>query len=175
MLSIANTNEALTYFITSLEKRRFIIDKINKVPTGDGYFHNQLVMDSGELYHMKYIKQAYIPKETKNVSQGALDLDRKLKLAITSFGKGDPTIVGLNEHVIISLLENTNDYSSTQVIIIMGDGRILSKHAIDFYDFVMRYDTFIKFARQNDPLAMIPTGWLDKFMDITVNVPRLIS
>ena len=124
---------------------------------------------------MKYIKQAYVPKDTKNVSQGALDLDKKLKLAITSFGRGDQTIVGLNEHVIISLLENLNDFSSVHIIIVMGDGRIITKNASCFYEFVMRYDTFIKFARQNDPLAMVPTGWLDKFMDITVEVPSVVS
>ncbi len=45
----------------------------------------------------------------------------------------------------------------------------------DFYNFVMRYDTFIKFAVNSPPQAMVPTGWLLPWNKLRIEQPSVPS
>lgn len=160
---INNASEALECFKTGIVARHMESAEVRRVPTGDGFFHPQIITKSGELYHLKFTKKPYRPKETTRVSAGARELDEKLKHAIMAFGNGDETLVGVNDSVILNLLGNLHSYSGSYFVTVVGDGRILWRRVQEFYDFVMRHDTFIKFARQNVPQAMVPTGWLTKW------------
>jgi hypothetical protein len=160
---ITNASEALNHFQASLSAREMVISDTRKAPTGDGFFHPQIITDSGELYHLKFTKQPYRPKDSDRVSAGARELDEKLKHAIRIFGGGDDTLVGVNDEVILGLLEASISMASVYFVTVIGDGRVLWRSAVEFYNFVMRYDTFFKFARQNVPQAMVPTGWLKKW------------
>ena len=164
---ISNAAEALNYFKESLLAREMAIADVRKAPTGDGFFHPQIITTSGELYHLKFTKQPYRPKESHRVSPGARELDEKLKHSIRIFGAGDNTLVGVNDKVILGLIEASISMATVYFVTVIGDGRILWRSALEFYNFVMRYDTFFKFARQNVPQAMVPTGWLQKW-----DVPR---
>lgn len=162
-MTINNAADALEYFKASIAARQMEVMDVRQVPTGDGYLHPQVITSSGELYHLKFTKNPYRPKDTARVSEGARELDEKLKHAIRLFGRGDETLVGINDWVILNLMENLHSYSGSYFVTVVGDGRILWRQVQEFYDFVMRYDTFIKFARQNIPQVMVPTGWLRKW------------
>lgn len=162
-MNINNASEALEYFKAGMTARHMEVAEVRRVPTGDGFFHPQVLAKTGELYHMKFTKEPYRPKDTSRVSAGARELDEKLKHSIRAFGHGDDTLVGVNDSVILNLLEHLESYAGSYFVTVVGDGRILWRRAQEFYDFVMRHDTFIKFARQNAPQAMVPTGWLMKW------------
>lgn len=165
---ITNASEALNHFKESLLARGMVIAEVRKTPTGDGFFHPQIITTTGELYHLKFTKRPYKPKDSDRVSAGARELDEKLKHSIRIFGAGDDTLVGVNDEVILRLIEASIDMASVYFVTVIGDGRVLWRSAVDFYNFVMRYDTFFKFARQNVPQAMVPTGWLYKW-DIPIS------
>ena len=162
-MTINNASEALEYFKAGIVARHNEVAEVRRTPTGDGFFHPQIVTKTSELYHLKYTRKPYRPKETARVSAGARELDEKLKHSIRVFGSGDETLVGVNDSVILNLLDNLQSYSGSYFVTVVGDGRILWRRVQEFYDFVMRHDTFIKFARQNVPQAMVPTGWLTKW------------
>ena len=160
---ISNASEALTYFKKGLLAREMAITDIRKAPTGDGFFHQQIITTSGELYHLKFTKRPYRPKDSHRVSYGARELDEKLKHSIRIFGAGDNTLIGVNDEVILGLMGASIPMVTAYFVTVIGDGRVLWRSAVEFYNFVMRYDTFFKFARQNVPQAMVPTGWLQKW------------
>ena len=164
---INNASEALNHFKESLLAREMVIASIRRAPTGDGFFHPQIITKSGELYHLKFTKKPYRPKDSDRVSAGARELDEKLKHSIRIFGAGDNTLIGVNDEVILRLIEASISVASVYFVTVIGDGRVLWRSAVEFYNFVMRHDTFFKFARQNVPQAMVPTGWLQKW-----DVPR---
>ena len=145
-----------------------------RVPTGDGFFHYRVETSSRELYHLKFTKSPYQPKPSVKVSAGAKELDEKLKYAIRIFGNEDSTLVGLNDNIVLELLELTRQGRLVYFVTITGTGKILWRDIDDFYNFVMRYDTFFKFARSNVPQAMVPTGWLFCWEAVKSQVPALV-
>ena len=158
--TVHSSGEALQLLLASLRQRGMELTPTRRAPTGDGFFHYQVETASGELYHLKFTKSPYKPKPTEKVSAGAKELDEKLKHAIREFGQDDDTLVGLNDNVVLDLLALAHEGKAVYFVTVVGDGRILWIGIEDFYSFVMRYDTFIKFARSNAPQAMVPTGWL---------------
>ena len=160
---VGNASEALEYFKAGIVERHMAVSEVRRVPTGDGFYHPQIITETKELYHLKFTKEPYRPKETARVSAGARELDEKLKHAIYHFGNGEDTLIGVNDSVILNILESQCQFSGSYFVTVVGDGRILWRRAQEFYDFVLRHDTFIKFARQNAPQAMVPTGWLTKW------------
>lgn len=173
-MDIQNLSEALGKFLGALQQRQVSYLAPQKVPTGDGFFHYRIQTTSKELYHLKFTKSPYEPKPTARVSAGARELDEKLKHAIGVFGNGDNTLIGLNDNIILDLLELTSQGHLTYFITVTGTGKILWRSVTDFYDFVMRHDTFFKFARSNVPQAMVPTGWLFCWGEVKSHVPVLV-
>lgn len=175
MAIVTNAREALGAFLTALSDRGMQYNPPIKVPTGDGWTHDRVETTTGELYHLKFTKTPYRPKASDKVSAGAKELDAKLKQAIRDFGQGDDTLVGLNDNVVLDLLEEARKGKVVDFVTVLGDGRILWSHIEDFYNFVMRYDTFIKFAVNSPPQAMVPTGWLLPWNKLRIEQPSVPS
>ena len=173
---VANTNDALRRFQWALRERNIEHHEPYRTPTGDpGFFHYRIETVTEELYHLKFTKNPYRPKPTHKVSEFAKELDEKLKHAIRVFGQDEDTLIGINENLILEMLEISRQGKSVYFLTVVGDGRILWRGIEDFYNFVMRYDTFFKFARDNVPQAMVPTGWLIPWAEVISQPPVIVK
>lgn len=173
---VANSTDALRRFLRALRERNIEHHDPYQTPTGDpGFFHYRIETTTEELYHLKFTKVPYRPKPTEKVSLFARELDEKLKYAIRVFGQGEDTLVGINENLILELLEISRQGKSVYFLTVIGDGRILWRGIEDFYNFVMRHDTFFKFARANVPQAMVPTGWLIPWVEAVSKPPTIVE
>lgn len=174
--SVSNTREATERFIAALRERNIGHSSPERTPTGDpGFFHDRIRTSSGELYHLKFTKQPYLPKPSHKVSEFAKELDEKLKHAIRTFGQGEDTLIGINDNIILDLVALSRQGENPYFVTVLGDGRIMWRGIEDFYNFVMRHDTFFKFARQNRPQAMVPTGWLIPWGEMKVYPPVVVG
>lgn len=173
---VSDSSEATQRFLLALQQRGIQYSSPQKVSTGDpGFYHQRILTNSGELYHLKFTKSPYKPKPTEKVSEFAKELDEKLKHSIRVFGRGEETLIGINENIVLDLVELTTQGHLAYFVTVVGDGRILWCEIERFYNFVMRYDTFFKFARANVPQAMVPTGWLLPWGELIVRPPTVID
>jgi hypothetical protein len=63
---ITNASEALKSFPRKPLAREMVISGTRKAPTGDGFFHPQIINKSGEVYYLKFTKQPYRPKDSES-------------------------------------------------------------------------------------------------------------
>ncbi len=170
METIHNLDEATRLFCNELAKRGVTLDHLEKnIKPGN----TRIFTRSYEVYHLKFTRTPFRPDSEK---QGAArDLHLKLHYAIHSFeyffashlsenDKG--TMIGIDEDLMLDLLHFSGQGYRTYVITILEQGLILWMQASNFYEFVMRYDTFMKFPRSGVPVCYVPTGYF-----IAWNVP----
>lgn len=137
--------------------------------------NTRLFTNTQEVYHLKFTQTPFRPDSEK--TGPARDLHLKLQYAMNTFeyrsdafleAEERGTMVGLDEDLLLHLLELATQGWSTYVVTVLGRGITLWLEAGDFYQFVMRYDTFMKFPRSGVPVCYVPTGYF-----LTWNAPRI--
>lgn len=160
---ISTLKESENHFQVLLNERGIVIDKIeSQVKPGNSLIYTT----TNEIYHLKYTKNAFRPDPDK---QGpARELHLKLHFAINTFQNRSinsllpsevGTLVGIDEDLILNLIELENKGHKTIIVTVLERGISLWVPGYDFYSFVMRYDTFIKFPRSGVPVCYAPTGY----------------
>lgn len=180
MIRIGNLTEATRFIQHELASRgkeetrteKVIADRTDQFPI----YHTRIWTLDGpatELFHVKFAKQGYRLKPTDKLSERAKELDEKLRHAIREFGQGNEELNGLNEDVIYELLDYTQQDIDVFFLTVMQDGVVYSCSILDFYQFVMRYDTFFKFPKSRVPVCEVPIGWMKKWANVSVAFPSL--
>ena len=112
-------------------------------------------------------------KPASELSKAARELDEKLRFALRNFGRGDDSLNGLNEDIVLDLLQFTEKGIDVFYVTVMSDGSVYVSSIIDFYNFVMRYDTFFKFPRSNVPVCEVPTSWMRRWTKVVEAPPSV--
>ena len=157
---ISNIKEAAVLLRKKLSQRGIEVKSIEDLSPLGKYGNARLYTQNGDVYHLKYTKSAYKPKDSDRVSEAAKELDEKLKFAIKTFGKEWDTLNGIDEDLLLHLVELARNGVACFFVTILSDETVLWCRADEFYLFVMRYDTFFKFPKTNVPVCEVPMGWL---------------
>ena len=175
---ITNIEEA-ERLITSLIQRTGsnVIRKESRVKPGN----SRLFTDKHEVYHVKFTKVPFRPDSEK---QGAArELHLKLQHAINTFEYRSKhlllpdelgTMVGLDEDLILDLCEQQSKGYEAFVVTVLAREIVLWVPATEFYNFVMRHDTFMKFPKSGVPVCYVPTGYFLLWADPIIAVPQII-
>jgi hypothetical protein len=160
--NISNLQEAINEFQHSLIERGLEIDRIVPVRVGN----SQVWTKTNEIFHVKFTKKPFTPDPNK--TGPARELHLKLQFAMSSFSyrsnnqllnNEQRTMVGIDEDLLLGLIENHKKGYKAFIVTILARGLLVWLQADDFYEFVMRYDTFIKFPRSGTPVCYVPTGY----------------
>jgi hypothetical protein len=160
---ITNLRQAEQLFERFLRDRQIIVErKDGRIKPGNTRF----ITNGGEVYHVKFTKRPFRPDPDK---QGpARELHLKLHFAISTFQTRSlraiheseiGTMVGIDEDLVLQLIDFEREGFSTYIVTILEREVALWLSGADFYNFVMRYDTFIKFPRSGVPVCYVPTGY----------------
>ncbi len=160
---IATLGEAERLITSLLCQRGVDIERIeSKVKPGN----TRLFTNKDEIYHVKFTRVPFRPDSDK---QGpARELHLKLQYAITTFEyralgvllpEERGTMVGIDEDLVLELCDLTSKGRETYVVTVLEREVALWMPATDFYNFVMRHDTFMKFPRSGVPVCYAPTGY----------------
>ena len=167
--SMAEATAALRNLL--LEMRMEII-KIEELASRKKFGNTRIYTESGDIYHLKFSKKLFTPRE--NVKGGAADLDKKLKFVISEFGQGDDSLNGIDEDLLLELVDFGKKGNVSYFVTVMTDGRVLWKTGLETYDFILRYDTIMHFPRAfSSPVCFVPTGWLTNRSNLVTNWPSL--
>lgn len=149
------------------------VEKDENLANRKKYGNTRIFTDNGDVYHLKYSKKLFTPRE--NVVGGAADLDQKLKFVIDKFGNGDNSMNGIDEDLLIELVEKAKSTNNTYFVTVMSDGRVLWRTGVETYEFVLRYDAIMHFPRKfSSPVCFVPTGWLINRSNILSAYPTTI-
>jgi len=160
---ISSLRQAEVMFEKLLRDRNIHIARREaRVKPGNTRFYTE----GSELYHMKFTKKPFRPDPDK---QGpARELHLKLHFAINTFEVRSSsalevseagTMVGIDQDLILDLITAEQRGLTTYVVTMLEREVTLWLPGADFYSFVMRYDTFIKFPRSGVPVCYVPTGF----------------
>lgn len=174
---ISSLSQAEVMFEKLLRDRNIIISKKeSKIKPGNSCFYT----DGSELYHLKFTKVPFKPDADK--TGPARELHLKLHFAINTFearcsnvieSSEIGTMVGIDEDLILNLISYEKRGFSTYVVTILEREAALWITGSEFYNFVMRYDTFIKFPRSGVPVCYVPTGYFLSWSDPKVAFPSI--
>lgn len=150
-------------FQASLAERKILVKRLeSRVKPGN----SRIFTDSYEAFHLKFTRKPFTPDSDK---QGAArELHLKLHFAMSTFefrssslllDSERNTMVGIDEDLIFRLLSLSEEGYRTYVVTMLQRGLILWLDAIEFYEFCTRYDTYMKYPRQTDPVLYVPTGY----------------
>ncbi len=135
---------------------------------------------SGEVYHLKFTNSPWRPDDKKE--GGARELDSKYKFAIKTFSyrcnlreQEQGTLVGIDEDLVLSLLSAVAEGYSGYIVTGLQRDILLWIAAMDFYNFVLRHDTFMKFPKSGCPVLFVPTGYFLQWGDPVVGLPMLTT
>lgn len=176
---ISSLNEAERAFRASLAARGILVKRTESaIKPGN----TRLYTDNLEIFHLKFTRTPFRPDADK---QGpARELHLKLHFAMQTFEYRSNsalipqelgTMVGIDEDLILQLLEFARQGYRTYVVTMLSRGLTLWLEAQSFYEFVMRYDTFIKFPRSGVPVCYVPTGYFLAWAEVKVAPPVVIE
>jgi hypothetical protein len=172
MIQINNFHEAKAELLQIIQSRGSKIEKTEDLTLRNVFGNIRYFTNRSEVFHLKFSKKLFQPRET--VVGGAADLDKKLKFAIMHFGSGETTLNGINEDLLLDLIEIETKGFQTYFVTVMADGRVLWRTAREVYEFVQRYDTIIHFPKAfEQPVCFVPTGWLINKSNIVSAPPKL--
>jgi hypothetical protein len=178
MSDILSLSDAISIFEHSLVLRDIeITKKENYVKPGNA----RLFSTKNEIFHVKFTRTPFRPDAEK--AGPARELHLKLQFAMSQFEyqsshlllpdeKG--TMVGIDEDLILALLDYSLKGYFPYIVTALARGVFLWLPAIEFYEFVMRYDTFIKFPRSGTPVCYVPTGHFQLWQEPKVSYPATI-
>ena len=173
MIQINNFNEAKAELLHIIQSRGSKIVKIEDLTLKNIFGNIRYFTADSEVFHLKFSKKLFQPRD--NVVGGAADLDKKLKFAIMHFGNGETTLNGINEDILIELVDIESKGFQTYFVTVMADGRVLWRTAREVYEFVQRYDTVMHFPKAYEqPVCFVPTGWLINKSNVISGPPKLV-
>jgi len=173
MIQINNFNEAKAELLHIIQSRGSKIVKTEDLTLKNIFGNIRYFTDDSEVFHLKFSKKLFQPRD--NVVGGAADLDKKLKFAIMHFGNGETTLNGINEDILIELVDIESKGFQTYFVTVMADGRVLWRTAREVYEFVQRYDTVMHFPKAYEqPVCFVPTGWLINKSNVISGPPKLV-
>lgn len=171
---VTNVTEAVALFTRQLKDRGIKIRDVENLSRMGKYGNARLISETGEIFHLKFTKSGYIPKDSDRVSSAAKELDEKLKFAIRTFGRGIDSLNGIDEDLLLHLVDQMEKGFSCYFVTVLTDDTTLWCRADSFYDFVMRYDTFFKFPKTNVPVCEVPMGWLLPWEEPLIAPPNIV-
>lgn len=178
MSDILSLSDAVSIFEQSLRVRNIeLTNKENYVKPGNA----RLFSTKNEIYHIKFTRSPFRPDAEK--AGPARELHLKLHFAMSQFEyksshlllpdeKG--TMVGIDEDLVIALLDYSLNGYLPYIVTALARGIFLWLPAVEFYEFVMRYDTFIKFPKSGVPVCYVPTGYFQLWQEPKTSYPTLI-
>ena len=160
---ISTITDAERLIASLLNQRGVTIESIeSRVKPGN----SRLFTNKGEVYHVKFTKVPFRPDADK---QGAArELHLKLQFAMKTFEYRSAdvlqpeergTMVGIDEDLLLALCQLASGGKQAYVTTVLEREVVLWISADEFYNFVMRYDTFMKFPRSGVPVCYAPTGY----------------
>lgn len=176
--SVRSHREALRLFQAGLVRRGMDVKRVEKrVKPGN----SRLFTQSHEVYHVKFTRKPFRPDAEK--TGPARELHLKLHFAMRNFEyrsdallqpseKG--TLVGIDEDLVLHLLELSEQGHSTYVVTVLGRGLTLWLDGLEFYEFVMRYDTFMKYPSSGVPVCYVPTGYFIPWAEPSEQPPAIV-
>lgn len=170
---VESVSDAIVALTNQLNQSNIAIDRTEDLSSRKRYGNLRIYTSCSEVYHLKYSKKLFKPRD--NVVGGAADLDNKLKLVIKLFGNGDESLNGIDEDLLVELVNMGAQGLNTYFTTVMADGRVLVRPGQEVYDFVLAYDTIMHFPRAfQQPVCFIPTGWLINKYDLLIEVPGVV-
>jgi len=179
MREILSLSEAVSVFEQSLRLRNIdIVKKEDYVKPGNA----RLFSNNNEIFHIKFTRTPFRPDAAK--AGPARELHLKLHFAMQQFEynaghllkpeeKG--TMVGIDDDLVLALIDYSQKGFSTYIVTALARGIFLWLPGVEFYEFVMRYDTFIKFPRSGVPVCYVPTGHFQLWQEPKVGFPSRVA
>lgn len=175
---INNLREAEMHFEDLLNKRNLdVCKKEQRIKPGNTRYYTT----SNEIYHIKYTKKPFKPDPDKHGP--ARELHLKLHYAINAFQYRASntlleseigTMVGIDEDLSIYLTSSSKAGYMSYIVTILERGVTLWISSLDFYNFTMRHDTFIKYPRSGIPVCYVPTGYFLNWSDPLTALPKIV-
>lgn len=142
--------------------------------------NSRLYTNSNEVYHVKFTKVPFRPDSDKQ--GGARELHLKLQFSINTFQNRNShlllaselgTMVGIDEDLILDLCEFESKGKDAFIVTVLEREIVLWLPVNEFYNFVMRYDTFMKFPKSGVPVCYVPTGYFLSWADPIKAYPKI--
>ena len=143
--------------------------------------NSRLFTNSNEVYHVKFTKVPFRPDTDKKGA--ARELHLKLQFAINTFQNRSShlllvselgTMVGIDEDLILNLCELESKGKDAFIVTVLERELVLWLPVNEFYNFVMRYDTFMKFPKSGVPVCYVPTGYFLSWADPIKSYPKIL-
>lgn len=154
-----------------------VVNKESRVKPGN----SRLFTNRNEVYHVKFTKVPFRPDSDK---QGAArELHLKLQFSINTFQNRSShlllptelgTMVGIDEDLILNLCELEATGKDAFIVTVLEREIVLWLPVHEFYNFVMRYDTFMKFPKSGVPVCYVPTGYFLSWAQPIKAFPKLL-
>ena len=174
---ISSLVEGERLFDNLLRDRKIEVEKKeSRIKPGNSIY----LCKAGEVFHIKYTKTPFKPDPDK--SGPARELHLKLHYSINTFQyrsmgilnadeKG--TMIGIDEDLLLNLMNAEQLGKRAYIVTILERDIVLWIPAREFYNFVMRHDTFIKFPRSGVPVCYVPTGYFLSWSKPIYDIPSL--
>ena len=170
---ITNIHEATAELTRLIHAKGSEIVKTDNLTIRGRFGNLRLHTNQNEVYHLKFSKKLIEPRPKTPGNNS--DLDEKLRLAVKYFGNGENTLNGIDEDLLLELIEIESHGLQTLFVTVMSDGRVLWRTGLEAYEFVQRYDTIIHFPKAfQQPVCFVPTGWLINKSNVISGLPNLI-
>ncbi len=178
MAEITSLSDAVSVFEQSLRSRNINISR-KEIYIKPG--NARLFSSNNEIFHIKFTRSPFTPDADK--TGPARELHLKLHFAMNQFDFRSShlllpeeigTMVGIDEDLVLALVDYSIEGSQTYIVTALARGIFLWIPGYEFYEFVMRYDTFIKFPRSGVPVCYVPTGYFRLWQEPIVNYPQTL-
>lgn len=161
-----SSREAETWFLHKLSEKRFKVNEVVavKIRSGRGRVIKQkrAICDSGDLFQIAFWTKLYQLVKTEDLREDyAKERDLRIKSVLNLFGFGDLNVLGLQMEAVLELLETIEKGFTPHLIFLIKDGRCLWCTAIEFYNFIIRYESFLLYSHTyGGEFCLVPVNWL---------------
>lgn len=169
LMPFESSGTAERWFLRSLEERDYTIKEIRdvKIQSGRGRVITQklAITTTGDAFEIAFWSQLYQLIPTEQLREDFAKVrDVKLKSVLRVFGCGNIDVLGLQMSAVLDLLELERDGIFVHLVFLIKDGRVFWCRVRSFYDFVMRYDSFLIHApTYGGEFCLVPIEWLLKW------------
>jgi len=161
-----SSREGEQWFIHSLTEKGYEITQIKdvRILSGRGRVITQKLVEvnSGEAFQVAFWTKLCRLIDTDDLRMDfAKERDKKLKIVLRTFGFGDEDVLGLQMSAVLNLIELETKGTFAHLVFLIKDGRCLWCRAREFYEFVLRYDSFLEQApTYGGEFCIVPVKWL---------------
>ncbi len=159
------------WFLKSLENRNYNVKEIRdiKIHSGRGRVITQklAITTTGDAFEIAFWSKLYQLIPTEELREDFAKVrDVKLKSVLNKFGCGNIDVLGLQMAAVLDLMELEKDGLFVHLVFLIKDGRVFWCRVRSFYNFVMRYDSFLIHApTYGGEFCLVPIEWLLKWDD----------